>query len=83
MFETPKAIQHEMLSETEAAQILRISVRTLQSWRVKGNGPRFAHIGRAVRYPRSELERWIEQRTFAHTSAADAAKVLAGRKVEQ
>lgn len=56
------------LNENVAAEMLGISTRTLQSWRVKGTGPRFTKIGRAVRYRRRELLKFLDDRTVSSTS---------------
>ncbi|RMH15041.1 MAG: DNA-binding protein [Gemmatimonadetes bacterium] len=59
----------KLLTEKEAAKILRFSVRTLQKWRTRGAGPRFVHVSqRAVRYRLPDLEDWIEQRLRCSTS---------------
>ncbi len=63
-----QTILPEMLSEDEAARFLGVSVRTLQAWRVSGEGPAFAKLGRAVRYSRTKLFAWIEANTRCHTS---------------
>ncbi len=49
----------QLMTEAEVAETLRISVRTLQAWRVSGNGPRYAKIGRSVRYRRSDIDNWV------------------------
>ncbi|NOX50528.1 MAG: helix-turn-helix domain-containing protein [Gammaproteobacteria bacterium] len=49
----------QLMTEAEVAEILRISVRTLQAWRVSGDGPRYSKIGRAVRYRRPDIENWV------------------------
>lgn len=36
--------------EKDVAVRLGMSVKTLQNWRVKGEGPKFQKIGRSVRY---------------------------------
>ena len=46
-----------MLSESEVAQFLGISIRTLQGWRLSGRGPKFVKISRLVRYKRSDRKR--------------------------
>ena len=56
------------LTEREAADRLALSVRTLQQWRVKGNGPPFMKLGAAVRYDADALEQWVDRQTRAHTS---------------
>ena len=56
------------IPETEAADFLCQSVRTIQKWRVTGAGPQFYKFGRSVRYRRRELFDWVEARRRAHTS---------------
>src|SRR5450432_1534673 len=46
-------------TEKEVANLLGIRIRTLQQWRMLGRGPLYRKLGRAVRYPVSDLERWI------------------------
>jgi predicted DNA-binding transcriptional regulator AlpA len=63
-----------LLNETEAAALLNIAVPTLRRWRWSGHGPRFAKIGRAVRYDPRELRAYIEAQTRSSTShTGDAA----------
>jgi predicted DNA-binding transcriptional regulator AlpA len=57
-----------LLTETQAAQRLLLSVRTLQGWRLTGGGPAFIKAGRAVRYRASDIEHWIEGRRRLSTS---------------
>ena len=56
-------------TQGEAADFLRISERTLERWRVEGNGPRFRRFGRRVVYSKSDLEIWADGRCFQSTSA--------------
>ena len=42
-------------TEMQAAIFLGVSARTLQAWRVRGGGPPYVKIGRAVRYQRRAL----------------------------
>jgi predicted DNA-binding transcriptional regulator AlpA len=60
------------LNENEAAQFLGLSSRTLQAWRVRGGGPPYVKIGRAVRYQRRALVNFQEQHTVTSTTEADA-----------
>lgn len=50
------------LTTEEAAAILGISPMTLTTWRSRQvpYGPAFVRMGRAVRYERDEIERFIE-----------------------
>ena len=59
-----------LLTEVQAADLLRLSIRTLQAWRTKEFGPAFVRAGRAVRYRRRDLIAWIEANTVAPTRAA-------------
>ena len=58
-----------MLLPIEAAHVLGLSHRTLESWRVKGGGPPFVRISaRAVRYQRSSLLNWASGRERQSTT---------------
>jgi hypothetical protein len=49
-----------LVSPRMAARFLNLSHRTLESWRIKGYGPRFVFISaRRVKYRRSDLREWI------------------------
>jgi predicted DNA-binding transcriptional regulator AlpA len=52
-----------LLNEVHAAELLGISVRTLQSWRTRRAGPAFVRVGRAIRYRRRDLIAWIDANT--------------------
>ena len=56
----PAAMGVELLTSSEVAQRLRVSVATLADWRYKSQGPRFVKVGRLVRYRSGDLEAWIE-----------------------
>lgn len=66
-----------LLSNAEAASLLGIKPNTLEIWRTKGKGPRFCKTGRskqaAVRYRPEDVSAWIEQQSFASTSAYSPA----------
>lgn len=49
-----------LLHERDAADLLKLSMRTLQAWRCRGFGPRFVKVGRAIRYRQSDIIAWIE-----------------------
>lgn len=56
------------IDETQAADFLCQSVRTIQKWRVTGFGPTFFKSGRSIRYSRRELLGWTEKRRRTNTS---------------
>jgi predicted DNA-binding transcriptional regulator AlpA len=60
----------QLLNECETAALLKLAVPTLRRWRWAGCGPRFAKIGRAVRYDPAELRAYIEAQTRRSTSDA-------------
>ncbi len=62
-----------LMNEDQAAQVLTVGTKTLQSWRVRGVGPRFIRIGRLVRYTMEELMRYIEEQTRQSTSERNHA----------
>jgi hypothetical protein len=66
-------IEDESIPEAEAALMLGVSHRTMQSWRQEGTGPRFFKIGDGerggVRYSRLEIREFRERRTVACTAA--------------
>lgn len=58
------------LTEAETARHLKASRRSLQRWRVDGNGPPFIRVGaRRVLYDADAIARWTDGRTFAHRAA--------------
>jgi helix-turn-helix protein len=52
-----------LLTEVQAADLLRLSVRTLQAWRTRAFGPAFVRAGRAIRYRRRDLFVWMDANT--------------------
>jgi predicted DNA-binding transcriptional regulator AlpA len=57
-----------LLTGREAAELLRLSERTLERHRTAGTGPRFCALGRAIRYRRRDLLDWIERSARRGTS---------------
>lgn len=57
--------QHEpeLLTITEAAELLRTPVATLRYWRHLGTGPSSFRVGRGVRYWRHEILTWLNQQS--------------------
>ena len=63
----------QLLDTVGAARHLALSASYLEKLRVKGGGPSFAALGRAVRYRMCDLDNWAEARLVASTSEARAA----------
>ncbi len=63
-------VAHEVryLSNDEAAQVLKLSPRTLEKFRVIGGGPRYRKLGRRVVYSVHDLETWADARSCDSTS---------------
>jgi predicted DNA-binding transcriptional regulator AlpA len=62
-----------LLGQRAAAQLLGISVRTLERHRVAGTGPRFCRLGhRLIRYRKADLEEWVRSSLRTSTSANDS-----------
>ena len=64
------------LTQSEAAEFLRVSVRTLERFRGNALGPKFVRMSRGgqILYTKSALESWAAARTYSSTSEADAAE---------
>lgn len=52
--------QPELLTITEAAELLRTPVASLRFWRQRNIGPRSFRLGRRVLYRRDDLHAWID-----------------------
>ncbi len=65
---------HQLVMTTkEAGRFLKLSHRTLEDWRLKGQGPRFRKWGRIVRYHTADLHAFADGPSFANTGQALAA----------
>ena len=58
-----------LLCEKEVAKLLGQSIKTLQKWRVQGEGPPFIRMSpRAIRYRRGDIDAWINRNVHNSTS---------------
>lgn len=57
-----------LLNERDAAQLLGLSARTLQKWRLQGVGPRYLKLGHAVRYSLKDLKAFLDSGRRRSTS---------------
>ena len=55
-------------TEKQEATRLSLSLRTLQAWRTRGDGPAYLKLGKAVRYNPLEVDRWLATRARQHTA---------------
>jgi len=58
---TDSILLEDKLDETPTAQLLGVSVKTLQRWRAVRLGPPFLKVGKRVKYLRCDLTRYLEQ----------------------
>ena len=68
---TTGAVLPEFLRYHEAAAILRLSVRTLDTYRSKGGGPAYFVFGNHVAYARTDLAKWAAAWRSWTTAHAD------------
>jgi len=62
------------LTPAKLAERLNVSLRSVERWRVTGEGPAYVRAGkRRVMYPVSEVERWEALRLHASRAAEMAA----------
>ena len=57
-----------VLNQKEAAKLLGVSTRTLERHRVTGAGPRYARLGRLVRYRECDLAEFVKCNLRSSTS---------------
>ncbi|MGZ4581017.1 MAG: helix-turn-helix transcriptional regulator, partial [Nocardioidaceae bacterium] len=62
-----------VLTLSELAAHLAVSVQTLYDLRSQGRGPRVFRVGRELRFRRSEVDAWL-----ARLEAADGARPRSG-----
>lgn len=60
------------VTDIEAGALLGLSPGHLRHLRVRGNGPSYSNLGRAVRYHVPTLVDWAKSKEVASTSASKA-----------
>lgn len=58
----------EMLTTEEAGRHVRLSRRTLERYRVTGEGPEYLKVGRLVFYDTAKLDAWLQLKRRRSTS---------------
>jgi excisionase family DNA binding protein len=61
--------ENRILTDIEVAERLGVSRFTVRSWRLKGVGPRFLKMGRAVRYRAKDVDEY-ERQALVETQAS-------------
>ena len=64
----PEAPSFVLLTPKEAAKLLKVSVSWLAKARMRGDGPPFIKVGRAIRYSEAALMQWMKGRQRMSTS---------------
>jgi excisionase family DNA binding protein len=60
------------LTQKQLAELLNLSERTLERWRVEGRGPKFVAMGPRRRlYRVADVDEWAKAQTFGSTAAAN------------
>ena len=63
------AYWHELIPETEAADFLNLTTRSMQGMRQRGGGPKFIRLSsRCIRYTRTLLKAHADARLCSSTS---------------
>jgi predicted DNA-binding transcriptional regulator AlpA len=57
-----------LLTAKEASRVLKLSPSWLAKARMRGDGPPYLRLGRAVRYSEGGLLQWMKSRTRMSTS---------------
>jgi excisionase family DNA binding protein len=69
------ASQKRILTDVEVAERLGVSRFTVRSWRLKGVGPRFLKMGRAVRYRSQDVDEYERQVLVETHGPSDEAPI--------
>ena len=70
------------LRTIEAAQFLGVRKSTLEAWRVRGGGPVFLKLNKAVRYRQQDLDKFTENSLRTSTSDKGPSNTRAGMRMD-
>lgn len=62
--------QFDLFTEDDLATLVGVTVDTLQTWRVKDDGPDYVKLGKTVFYRQRDIERWIEESVVSRAPVA-------------
>jgi excisionase family DNA binding protein len=58
----------KLLTPKEAAELLKVSLSWLAKARMRGDGPAYIKVGRAIRYTEVALQQWLKGNQRLSTS---------------
>lgn len=58
----------DLYTEADLMAMLGVSQATLQEWRMKGSGPRYAKLGKSIFYCKADVSTWISDNVFTSTT---------------
>ena len=58
-----------LLTQKRLSELIDVSERTLERWRVEGSGPVFCRAGRKVLYRQKDIDNWLEATRRQSTSS--------------
>jgi predicted DNA-binding transcriptional regulator AlpA len=61
-------VMMNLLTASEAARLLKVSVSWLAKARMRGDGPAYIKVGRSIRYAEVALQQWLKARQRLSTS---------------
>ncbi|MBV0888863.1 helix-turn-helix domain-containing protein [Komagataeibacter oboediens] len=73
---SPARILRPYLRGGEAAELIGVSIRTLEKYRCTGGGPPFLKVGSRVLYLREDVEAWLQRHRCQNTSDDNYAAAL-------
>jgi len=53
-------LSRRFYSERDIAEVLGVSIKTTQGWRLRSQGPPWRRLGGAVRYDVAEFDAWVQ-----------------------
>ena len=60
---TPPSAPARLLTRRDVAELVRLSVRTIERLDEEGEGPAAIRIGKSIRYAPDSIARWLESRS--------------------
>ena len=72
-----------LLTQNDASELLQLSVRTLERFRVNGLGPKFVRMGKSVRYREGDLSESRSSRVVQSTCEGSRTMSTAASFIDQ